>query len=69
MRTLHPGRAVEPGGRLLARTRKVHIPAFPYYHEDHYFAPGNTGSNWPRNDLARDVAVPPAKLEAFAPPV
>ena len=34
---------VEPGGRLLARTRKVHIPAFPYYHEDHYFAPGDTG--------------------------
>ena len=35
--------AVEPGGRLLARTRKVHIPAFPYYHEDHYFAPGDMG--------------------------
>ena len=35
--------AVEPGGRLLARTRKVHIPAFPFYHEDHYFAPGDTG--------------------------
>lgn len=35
--------AVEPGGRLIARTRKIHIPAFPYYHEDHYFKPGDTG--------------------------
>lgn len=35
--------AVEPEGRLIARTRKVHIPAFPYYHEDHYFKPGDTG--------------------------
>jgi N-carbamoylputrescine amidase len=35
--------AVEPGGRVVAQTRKVHIPAFPYYHEDHYFAPGDTG--------------------------
>jgi N-carbamoylputrescine amidase len=35
--------AVEPDGRIVARTRKVHIPAFPYYHEDRYFAPGDTG--------------------------
>ncbi len=35
--------AVEPGGRVIARTRKIHIPAFPYYHEDHYFSPGDTG--------------------------
>ncbi|MEI7759369.1 MAG: nitrilase-related carbon-nitrogen hydrolase [Thermoleophilia bacterium] len=35
--------ALEPGGRLLARTRKMHIPAFPFYHEDHYFTPGDTG--------------------------
>jgi len=35
--------AVEPGGRVLARTRKLHIPAFAYYHEDEYFAPGDTG--------------------------
>ncbi|NIW86587.1 MAG: hydrolase [Gammaproteobacteria bacterium] len=35
--------AVEPGGRVIARTRKMHIPGFPYYHEDHYFAAGDTG--------------------------
>ncbi|MFN0154940.1 MAG: nitrilase-related carbon-nitrogen hydrolase [Gaiella sp.] len=35
--------AVEPGGGVVAGTRKVHIPAFPYYHEDRYFAPGDTG--------------------------
>jgi N-carbamoylputrescine amidase len=35
--------AVEPGGRLIGRTRKIHIPRFPYYHEDCYFRPGDTG--------------------------
>jgi N-carbamoylputrescine amidase len=35
--------AVAPDGTLLARTRKLHIPRFPGYHEDRYFAPGDTG--------------------------
>ena len=35
--------AVAPDGALLARTRKLHIPCFPGYHEDCYFAPGDTG--------------------------
>ncbi len=35
--------AVEPGGRVLARTRKIHIPQFTNYHENIYFAPGDTG--------------------------
>ncbi len=34
---------VAPGGEILARTRKVHIPAFPGYHEDRYFRPGDSG--------------------------
>jgi N-carbamoylputrescine amidase len=34
---------VAPGGEVLARTRKVHIPAFPGYHEDLYFRPGDSG--------------------------
>ena len=34
---------VAPGGEVLARTRKVHIPAFPGYHEDRYFRPGDSG--------------------------
>ncbi len=35
--------AVAPGGDLLARTRKVHIPVTAGYHEDRYFTPGDTG--------------------------
>ncbi len=35
--------AVDPDGTLLARTRKVHIPVTAGYHEDRYFAPGDTG--------------------------
>jgi N-carbamoylputrescine amidase len=34
---------VEPRGELVARTRKLHIPGFPGYHEDRYFTPGDTG--------------------------
>ncbi|UGT44024.1 hydrolase [Nocardia yamanashiensis] len=34
---------VSPTGELLARTRKLHIPRFPGYHEDRYFDPGDTG--------------------------
>lgn len=42
--------AVDPSGELLARTRKVHIPEFESYHEDRYFAPGDSG--FPVVDLA-----------------
>jgi N-carbamoylputrescine amidase len=35
--------AVDPEGVVRARTRKVHIPQFTYYHENEYFAPGNSG--------------------------
>jgi N-carbamoylputrescine amidase len=31
---------VAPGGELLARTRKLHIPVTEGYHEDRYFRPG-----------------------------
>jgi N-carbamoylputrescine amidase len=31
---------VAPGGELIARTRKLHIPASAGYHEDRYFRPG-----------------------------
>jgi N-carbamoylputrescine amidase len=34
---------VAPDGELVARTRKVHIPVTAGYHEDEYFAPGDTG--------------------------
>jgi len=34
---------VAPDGTLLARTRKMHIPCFPGYHEDKYFEPGDSG--------------------------
>ena len=32
---------VDATGRLLARTRKTHIPEFVYYHEDRYFEPAD----------------------------
>jgi N-carbamoylputrescine amidase len=34
---------VAPDGALLARTRKLHIPRGPGYHEDEYFRSGTTG--------------------------
>jgi N-carbamoylputrescine amidase len=34
---------VAPGGELVARTRKLHIPVTAGYHEDRYFRPGDTG--------------------------
>ncbi|MFC7449355.1 nitrilase-related carbon-nitrogen hydrolase [Rhodococcus daqingensis] len=34
---------VAPDGEVLARTRKLHIPAFPGYHEDHYFDSDDSG--------------------------
>jgi len=35
---------VDPGGDLVARTRKLHIPVTAGYHEDRYFRPGPAGS-------------------------
>jgi N-carbamoylputrescine amidase len=35
---------VAPGGELLARTRKLHIPRTSGYHEDRYFMPGPAGA-------------------------
>ena len=34
---------VAPGGELLGRTRKLHIPVTAGYHEDRYFRPGPGG--------------------------
>jgi N-carbamoylputrescine amidase len=34
---------VAPDGRLVARTRKLHIPVTAGYYEDRYFRPGDTG--------------------------
>jgi N-carbamoylputrescine amidase len=36
---------VAPGGELVARTRKLHIPVTAGYHEDRYFRPGPAGSD------------------------
>jgi N-carbamoylputrescine amidase len=36
---------VSPGGELLARTRKLHIPVTAGYREDRYFRPGPGGSD------------------------
>ena len=34
---------VAPGGALVARTRKLHIPVTAGYYEDRYFRPGDSG--------------------------
>jgi N-carbamoylputrescine amidase len=36
---------VSPGGELVARTRKLHIPVTEGYHEDRYFRPGPAGAD------------------------
>jgi N-carbamoylputrescine amidase len=36
---------VSPGGELVARTRKLHIPITAGYHEDHYFRPAPAGQD------------------------
>jgi N-carbamoylputrescine amidase len=36
---------VTPGGELIARTRKLHIPVTAGYHEDRYFWPGPAGAD------------------------
>jgi N-carbamoylputrescine amidase len=36
---------VAPGGELIARTRKLHIPVTAGYHEDRYFRPGPAGED------------------------
>ncbi len=43
---------VAPDGRLVARTRKLHIPVTAGYHEDRYFRPGpGEGNPYPVADL------------------
>ena len=36
---------VDADGQLLTRTRKTHIPEFPYYHEDRYFEPAGVDAS------------------------
>lgn len=38
---------VGPDGELVARVRKVHIPAAAGYHEDHYFRPSDDAEPYP----------------------
>jgi len=47
---------VAPGGEMLARTRKLHIPVTVGYHEDRYFSPG------PSQDAFAPVDVGPARV-------
>ncbi|MGH2916383.1 MAG: nitrilase-related carbon-nitrogen hydrolase [Solirubrobacteraceae bacterium] len=48
---------VAPDGRLVSRTRKLHIPVTAGYYEDHYFRPGPAG-----DDAFPLVALPGATL-------
>jgi N-carbamoylputrescine amidase len=42
---------VSPDGRLLARTRKLHIPVTAGYYEDNYFRPGPADDPYPVTTL------------------
>lgn len=42
---------VAPGGELVARTRKLHIPVTAGYHEDLYFRPGPPDGGFPVVEL------------------
>jgi N-carbamoylputrescine amidase len=48
---------VAPDGRLVARTRKTHIPVTAGYYEDRYFRPGPPEDAYPVYDLS-DAGVP-----------
>jgi N-carbamoylputrescine amidase len=43
---------VDPSGRLVARTRKTHIPVTEGYLEDKYFRPGPAHGAYPVHDVA-----------------
>jgi len=43
---------VAPGGQLVARTRKLHIPVTAGYYEDKYFRPGPAEDGFPVVELA-----------------
>jgi N-carbamoylputrescine amidase len=51
---------VAPDGRLVSRTRKLHIPVTAGYYEDHYFRPGPAGG-----DAFPLVGLPTADGEAM----
>jgi N-carbamoylputrescine amidase len=54
---------VAPDGRLLTRTRKLHIPVTAGYYEDHYFRPGPAGDDaFPLVELPAGGEAPPAQL-------
>ncbi len=59
---------VAPDGRLVSRTRKLHIPVTAGYYEDHYFRPGPAeGDPFPLTTLPMQ-AIPPTPLSWAAPP-
>ena len=43
---------VSPGGEVVARTRKLHIPVTAGYYEDRYFRPGPAENGYPVVELA-----------------
>ena len=47
---------VAPGGDVVARTRKLHIPVTAGYHEDRYFRPGPATASVPGRRARRRPA-------------
>ena len=54
---------VSPDGKLVARTRKTHIPVTAGYYEDRYFRPGPADDAYPVVELADKGEVPASTEE------
>lgn len=43
-RTYDSSPVIDPGGRILGKTRMVHVPDYACFHERRYYTPGNLGA-------------------------
>lgn len=57
--------AFDETGKLIAATRKQHIPSGQKYHEDHYFKPGD--SNYPLHTIAHHAFALPTCYDQWFP--
>ncbi len=53
-RGLNTAIVVSPDGKIVAHTRKLHIPVTTGYYEDHYFAQGPADNPYPVHELPLD---------------
>lgn len=61
-RGLNTAMIVSPDGKIVAHTRKLHIPVTTGYYEDQYFAPGSDATPYPVHTLSLDSGELPVGL-------